>query len=115
MSRSHELYLRDILKAGERIQAYTKDLTLESFQVDALRADAVLFNLMTIGEAIKSIPDDLQAKAPNVRWRDISRFRDRVVHHYFKLDLKLVWEVVDEHLPILVEQVKQLLDDIKEE
>lgn len=117
MSRSHELYLRDILKAGERIKRFTDGLDSDAFKADELRVDGVLFNLMTIGEAIKNIPQDMRDKYPDVRWRDISRFRDRVVHHYFKLDLDIVWEVVDIHLPVLVEQVEKLLqesDDVEE-
>lgn len=110
MSRSDELYLRDILESGARIQNYTKDLDVERFKEDELRVDGVLFNLMTIGEAIKNIPKDVQATYPEVRWRDISRFRDRIVHHYFRLDLDIVWEIVDVHLPILIEQVEKLLE-----
>jgi uncharacterized protein with HEPN domain len=42
---------------------------------------------MIIGEAIKNIPEELRASGPEICWRDISRFRDRVVHHYFATDL----------------------------
>lgn len=74
----------------------------------------VLFNLMTIGEAVKNIPDELRELHPDVRWRDIGRFRDRVVHHYFGLDLDIVWEVVDIHLPILKKVVEELLHSMEE-
>lgn len=114
MSRSHELYLRDILKSGERINRFTSKLDADEFKADDLRVDGVLFNLMTIGEAIKNLPDDMRQKYPNVRWRDISRFRDRVVHHYFKLDLDIVWEIVEIHLPLLITQVEKLLDEFDE-
>ncbi len=109
MSRSHELYLQDILTAYERIQRFTEELTLDAFKEDELRVDGVLFNLMTIGEAIKSIPQEEQDKYPDVRWKDISRFRDRVVHHYFTLDLDIVWEIVQVYLPVLAKQVKEML------
>jgi uncharacterized protein with HEPN domain len=115
MSRSHELYLRDIVKAGERIQRFVAGLDSDAFKQDDLRVDGVLFNLMIIGEAIKSIPDETQQKYPEVRWRDISRFRDRIVHHYFKLDLNIVWEIVDVHLPVLIEQVEKLLEEASNE
>lgn len=48
MSRSHELYLHDILKAGERIKRFTAGLDVDTFKADDLRVDGVLFNLMTI-------------------------------------------------------------------
>lgn len=111
MSRSHELYLRDILRAYQRILDFTDGLESEDFKGDELRIDGVLFNLMTIGEAIKNIPQEQQDKYPNVRWKDISRFRDRVVHHYFKLDLEIVWEIIQDHLPILAKQVEKMLNE----
>lgn len=46
---------------------------------------------MIIGEAVKSLPEDM--KSEGVRWRDIARFRDRVVHHYFGTNLDIVWEI----------------------
>jgi len=115
MSRNDELYLNDILKSIERINRYIDGLTLAQFKTDDLRADGVLFNLMTIGEAVKNIPDDLRDRAPDIRWRDIGRFRDRVVHHYFGLDLEIVWEIITIHLPPLQTYVAQLLDELKED
>lgn len=90
-------------------------MSAEDFKADALRADAVLFNLMTIGEAVKNIPDEVRQRSPEIRWRDISRFRDRVVHHYFSLDLDIVWEIVTQHLAPLKSFADQLLSEIKAE
>lgn len=112
MSRNYELYLRDILKAIGRIERYIGNDDKDTFKTDDMRVDSVLFNLMTIGEAVKNIPDELRQRHPDVRWRDIGRFRDRVVHHYFGLDLDIVWEIVEIHLPPLKEFVEQLLHDI---
>ena len=111
MSRDYELYLRDILQATERIERYIANVDKDTFKTDDLRVDGVLFNLMTVGEAVKNIPDELRERHPDVRWRDIARFRDRVVHHYFGLDLDIVWEIAAVHLPPLQEFVEQLLQD----
>ena len=115
MSRNYKLYLRDILKAAERIERYVANVDKDTFKTDDMRVDGVLFNLMTVGEAIKNIPDELHDRHPDVRWRDIARFRDRVVHHYFGIDLDIVWEIVDVHLPPLREFVEQLLQDITDD
>lgn len=115
MSRNYELYLHDILKAASRIERYVDDIDKQTFAADDMRVDGVLFNLMTIGEAVKNIPDELRDRYPDVRWRDIGRFRDRVVHHYFGLDLDIVWEIVQQHLPLLVKFVEQLLEGIKDQ
>ena len=111
MSRTYRLYLNDILKAIEKIDRYTQDIEIEVFKADDMRVDSVLHNLMIIGEAVKNIPDDVREKEPEVRWRDIGRFRDRVVHHYFAIDLDIIWEIVQDHLPPLLDYVTQLLEE----
>lgn len=115
MSRDSELYLRDILTAVERIEAYIKDIDQPTFEADSMRVDSVLFNLMTIGEAVKNIPDELRDQHPEVRWRDIGRFRDRVVHHYFGLDMNIVWEIITVHFSPLKAAVTRLLQPPKED
>lgn len=115
MPRSHEHYLKDILQAIERIQKYIAGIELEQFKSDEMRIDSVLHNLMIIGEAVKNIPDVMREQAPNIRWRDIGRFRDRVVHHYFSLEIGIVWEIITVHLPPLKIHVEKLLEDQAED
>ncbi len=67
MSRTYELYLRDILKASSQINEFVSDLDADMFKADALRVNAVLYNLIIIGEAIKNIPDEVTNQYPTVR------------------------------------------------
>lgn len=110
MSREHELYLRDILHAVERVLGYTRGLRREDLERDPQALDAVLFNLMVVGEAVKRIPDEVREQHPEVAWRQIGRFRDVVVHHYFSLDLDIVWDIIETKLEPLAEQVRRLLE-----
>jgi len=55
----------------DRIQSYTQGVTFEQFEADNLRFDSTLLNLITIGEAIKNIPDDILQQAPEIPWRDL--------------------------------------------
>jgi uncharacterized protein with HEPN domain len=61
----------------------SKGLDEEGLAADQLRLDGILYNLSTIGEAIKNIPEDIRNLVPDAHWREAIRFRDRVVHHYF--------------------------------
>jgi uncharacterized protein with HEPN domain len=57
------------------------ELTDETnFKAGTVEADGVLFNLMTIGEAAKNVPKEIQDLAPEVKWGKIMRFRDFVTH-----------------------------------
>jgi len=76
MPRVYELYLKDILRSIERIDRLLKDMTEAEFKANDVCVDGILFNLMTIGKSVKNIPDEVREKIPEVRWRDIGRFRD---------------------------------------
>jgi uncharacterized protein with HEPN domain len=115
MPRASDLYLHDIMRAISRIETLTTELEESTFTADNLQVDGVLFNLMTIGEAVKNIPDEVRDQYPEIRWRDIGRFRDRVVHHYFALDMAIVWEIVSMHLPLLKRAVETLLEQAAQE
>jgi uncharacterized protein with HEPN domain len=105
VSPDHNLYLKDILVASKRILSYTQGLNRSGLENDKQALDAVLFNLMVIGEAVKNIPDTLRTQHPEVPWRQIGRFRDVVVPHYFDLDLEIIWDIIQTKLPPLVEQL----------
>lgn len=115
MPRQYELYLKDILKAAEKVRRYVDEVEYEVFKVDELRVDGVLHNLMIVGEAIKHIPDDIREQAPNIEWRNIGRFRDVVVHHYFNINWEIVWEIVQIHLPTLQQGIQELLDNLADD
>jgi uncharacterized protein with HEPN domain len=93
----------------DRIQSYTQGVTFEQFEADNLRFDSTLLNLITIGEAIKNIPDDILQQAPEIPWRDIARFRDRAIHRYYSLQKNIIWQVVENDLAPLKTAVERLL------
>ena len=66
MPRFYKLYLKDILKACQQIQNYLNGISEADFKSDQLRIDGILFNLMTIGEAVKNLPDDIKTKSPEI-------------------------------------------------
>jgi len=76
-------------------------LTRESFAQDTMRIDAVVRNLEIIGEAAKMIPESIRVEYPNIEWRKIAGLRDILAHHYFEVDLDIVWDVVQNKLPEL--------------
>ncbi|HIN81990.1 MAG TPA: DUF86 domain-containing protein [Chromatiales bacterium] len=61
--------------------------------------DAVLFNLQVIGEAANKLPPDLLAGMPEIEWSEAAKFRDINAHHYFALDIEIIWDVVTHRIP----------------
>jgi uncharacterized protein with HEPN domain len=114
MPRGSELYLNDIHTAVQTIERFTSGLDESAFTTDEIRLHGTLYNLIVIGEAVKNLPDEVQAKVPAVPWRDIQRFRDKLVHHYFSIKPSVVWQVIQEDLPVLKTAIEQLLQEIKD-
>ena len=108
-SREWGLYARDILVACDRIAEYTSGFTREGFLADQRTKDAVVRNLISLGEAAARIPQDVRAQAADVPWGRIVRFRNIAVHGYFFLDDDIVWSIVVDELSRLREQVLRLL------
>ena len=93
MPRDFEVYLEDIREAIAKIQSYTSDFTRETFAQDGRTIDAVVRNLLIIGEAAKMVPDSIRANYPKIEWKKIAGLRDILAHHYLDVDLDIVWDV----------------------
>ncbi len=109
VSRDYELFLEDIVGACRRIVRYVAPLTYDTFLADEQAADAVLYNLAVIGEAVKHVSDEIRARHPQVEWRKIAGLRDIVIHHYFGVDYDIVWDVAQNQIPELLDEVGAIL------
>jgi uncharacterized protein with HEPN domain len=101
MSRDPALYLGDILGACRRIERMAAARTDEQLFDDEIVRDAILFNIVVIGEAAAGLPDDVQGRYPGIPWSRIKAMRNMVAHEYFGLDRALVLDVVRRKVPEL--------------
>jgi uncharacterized protein with HEPN domain len=109
VSRDALLFLEDIEKSCIRIVRYTEDRSRDEIFSDEIRFDAVLFNLQILGEAIKKLPLDLRQRYPEVPWREVAGLRDFVAHAYFALDLEILWNAIQEGVPALLVQIRDVI------
>ena len=107
--RDWRFRVADILAAVEAIGRYTTDMTYEEFVADQRTADAVVRNLMTMGESIRWIPEPILDAHPEVPWRIMRAVRNVVVHEYFGIDAQILWETVRGDLPPLVPRLEAVL------
>lgn len=110
MPRDSDVYLADIIAAIRSIRDYTEGMELVDFADDPKTVDAVVRNLEVIGEAAKRVSGSDRASSPEVEWRKIAGLRDMLAHEYFRVDVEIVWDVVQTKLANLERQVLRLLE-----
>lgn len=101
MSREALLFLDDIIEGVVKINNFTKNFSFESFCSNECIFDAVLMNLLIIGEATKHLPHQLTATMPKIDWSGAAGMRDIIAHHYFGIDAALVWDIMNHHVPTI--------------
>ena len=104
--------LHHILDAIAKLEKYLKDFDFQKFQSDELTIDAVVRNVEIIGEAITCLDGGLKAKYPKIEWQFATAMRNRLIHGYFDVDAKIVWNTTQNDLPRLKAEVKEILEDL---
>jgi uncharacterized protein with HEPN domain len=112
--RHYKLYLRDIIEAMESIEQFIEGMDFEEFNQDDMISSAVIRKLEIIGEATKGIPERIRQKYPQIPWRDMAGMRDKLIHFYFGIDHKLVWQTVKNDMPPIKPEIRQVVDELEE-
>ena len=97
-------YMEYMLEAAKLAQGYTVGLGKPEFLSDRRTQQAVVLNLITIGEIaarVMSEHAEFAARYPNVPWRQMRGMRNRMAHGYFDINLDIVWDTVQKSLPDL--------------
>jgi uncharacterized protein with HEPN domain len=102
------LYLNNIQECIDNIKSYTSE-GKQAFRENKMIQDAVIRNLEIMGEATKRLSTELRTKYNQVSWRQIAGLRDVLIHDYLRVDLQEVWLIIEEDLPKLEKQIKEIL------
>jgi uncharacterized protein with HEPN domain len=108
--KEDRIYLLHIRDAITRIRTYTSD-GRDSFFAESITQDAVIRNLEIIGEAVKNLSSEATEEHGSIPWKQIAGMRDKLIHHYFGVDLRLVWDVIDSQLDELSAAIEAMMED----
>lgn len=102
--------LTDILEAITNIEKYAVKGKAE-FQKNELVQIWIVHHLQIIGEASNNLSQEIREKYPNLSWAEIIAFRNILVHEYFRIDLNVVWKIVERDLPNLKTKIELILEE----
>lgn len=111
MTKDRSVYIRHIYDCIGWIKEYVQE-GKEAFLQDHKTQDAVIRNLEVIGQAVKDLgTDSLTSSHPETPWTQIAATRNFLAHQYLGVDLTLIWNIVEQHLPQMEQQIIAIAKD----
>lgn len=107
--RAPEASLADMLSAAESALSHVAGKTRDDYENQKLLRDAVERNIEIIGEAARRLTDEFRAAHPEISWRVIMATRHIQAHEYDGVDNDIVWRILTDHLPPLIQQLRAML------
>jgi len=106
-------YVEDIVEAMDDAVRFVEGVEYDDFVKDRKTVYAVTRAIEIIGEAVKKIPDTVKNRYPKVPWKRMAGMRDKLIHEYFGVDLRRVWNTVKKDIPNLKPLFEKILKDFE--
>lgn len=104
----HDVILAKMIGYTQKIIAYCDGLDYDTFSGNSMLIEACVFNLSQIGELASKLDASFIQAHSNMPWKQLYGLRNRIVHDYEGVNLILVWEIVQNDLPDLVEMLRSI-------
>lgn len=108
--KNNFIYIQHILDSINNIEDYTSNMSHEEFYKDNKTIDAVIRNIEIVGEATSKCNQEFKEKYPQIPWRKMADTRNKLIHDYMGVSVKIVWEICKTDLPNLKPKLQALLD-----
>lgn len=99
-----------MLDAAEKVIKLTTEKSRRTLDTDETLTLAVERLLEIIGEASRNISEETKQNHLEIAWNQINAFRNRLAHGYFDIDLDILWEIITQDLPSLVNSIKKIIE-----
>jgi uncharacterized protein with HEPN domain len=106
-------YVEDIIEAMDDAMRFVEGVEYDDFVKDKKTVYAVTRAIEIIGEAVKKIPGTVKKRYPKVPWKRMAGMRDKLIHEYFGVDLRRVWNTVKKDIPNLKPQFEKIFKDFE--
>ncbi len=106
-------FIEHILESINAIKEFSKNLHKKELILSRLKRSAIVREIEIIGEAVKNISEGLKDKHPEIEWKEIVGARDKMIHHYFGVDLNIIWDIIKINLPDLKNKILKIKKEVK--
>ncbi len=113
MVKDDRLYLTHMLRYAQNALRSLGDLTHADLVANEDAAELLIYRLLMIGETARQVSKETKDRFPSIVWADIVGMRNRLIHEYIKVDLRVVWQTAKNDLPYLIKEVKAVLAELK--
>ena len=107
------IFIEHMLESVADIESFMKGISKQSLSNNKEKLNAVVRSIEIIGEAAKSVPTSFKKKYPEILWKEIIGTRDVLIHHYFGIDVNILWNIATKDLPILKKQLIKIKDNLE--
>lgn len=101
--------LLDILGSARAIRSYIEGVSRHAFLADPQLQDSVIRRIEIMGEATGRLSLAFREKHPEIPWARLKGMRNRMIHGYDDIDMDIVWDTLERHIPRLISRVERLV------
>ncbi len=106
--RADRDYLIYMLSNAQAAIDFTENKTFQDIETNQLLALGLVKLIENIGESATKVSQEYQESCPQIPWREMIGMRNLLVHEFFNVDLKIVWQTIKQNLPLLIKELEKL-------
>lgn len=111
--RDPSVFIEHILCNIRDIENFSKGMDKNRLRKSILKQKAIIRSIEIIGEAVSNLPNEFKGKYHEVPWADIIGMRNKLIHHYFGVDLEIVWKTIKEDIPDLKQKILRIKKELE--
>lgn len=106
-----DVYVLDMIKYCDELILFAAGLSYNDYLADARTQRATSFNLEHIGESANQVPKDVRDAHPEIDWGKMIGLRNRLVHAYYQINHEMLWQIIQDYVPELIDRLSPLLEE----
>jgi len=109
MNKEDAVHLRYMMDAIEQLERYTRGMSESEFFSRPMVQDAVARQIEIVGEAARNVSIEFQDLHPKLPWLKTIDIHSKIVREDFKLNIAMVWDIIQDDLPLIKQTIRKLL------